>query len=88
MAQSIAIDGGEGAGKSTQVQLLARRLTEQADRPGLTPLITHEPGGTPLGSRLRELLLDVGQAPVGARAETLMMAADRAQHMDDGVRPM
>jgi dTMP kinase len=87
MALYIAFEGGEGAGKSTQVRLLARRLTEQADRPGVTPLITHEPGGTPLGSQLRQLLLDVGQAPVGARAETLMMAADRAQHMDDVVRP-
>ncbi len=87
MALYIAFEGGEGAGKSTQVRLLARRLTELVDQPEVAPLVTNEPGGTPLGGKLRQLLLAVDQAPVGARAETLMMAADRAQHMDDLVRP-
>ena len=88
MALYIAFEGGEGAGKSTQVRLLARTLTEQAGHPDAPlPVVTKEPGATPLGAQLRQLLLDVGQAPVGARSETLMMAADRAQHMDDVVRP-
>ncbi len=74
----IAFEGGEGSGKSTQARKLAKRLDA---------VITREPGGTELGGQLRSLLLDPGQAPVGARAETLMMAADRAQHMHQVVRP-
>lgn len=84
MALYIAFEGGEGSGKSTQVRLLAKRLIELD---GPDPVITHEPGATPLGRKLRELLLGVDQAPVGPRAETLMMAADRAQHMREVVRP-
>lgn len=84
MALYIAFEGGEGSGKSTQVRLLAKRLV---DRDGSDPVITHEPGATPLGRQLRELLLGVDQAPLGPRAETLMMAADRAQHMKEVVRP-
>ena len=74
----IAFEGGEGSGKSTQARLLATKLDA---------LFTHEPGGTALGAQLRQLLLGVGQAPVGARAETLMMAADRAQHVVELVTP-
>lgn len=88
MALYIAFEGGEGAGKSTQVRLLARALTEQSEELGVPPpVVTKEPGATPLGAQLRQLLLDVGQAPVCARSETLMMAADRAQLMDEVVRP-
>jgi dTMP kinase len=74
----IAFEGGEGSGKSTQARLLAERLDA---------VVTREPGGTDLGGRLRSLLLDPGEAPVGPRAETLLMAADRAQHMRQVVRP-
>ena len=74
----IAFEGGEGSGKSTQVRLLAERLDA---------VVTREPGGTDLGSRLRSILLDPGEAPVGPRAETLLMAADRAQHMRQVIRP-
>lgn len=84
MALYIAFEGGEGSGKSTQVRLLSKRLI---DREGQGPVVTHEPGATPLGRQLRELLLGVDQAPLGPRAETLMMAADRAQHMLEVVRP-
>lgn len=84
MAIYIAFEGGEGSGKSTQVRLLAKRLLELE---GSSPVVTHEPGATPLGAQLRELLLGVDQAPVGPRAETLMMAADRAQHMTEVVQP-
>ena len=84
MALYIAFEGGEGSGKSTQVRLLSERLVEFD---GAHPVVTHEPGATPLGRQLRELLLGVDQAPVGPRAETLMMAADRAQHMREVVRP-
>lgn len=87
MALYIAFEGGEGSGKSTQVRLLARALTDLDPHGPGSPVVTHEPGATALGRELRRLLLDVGQAPVGERAETLLMAADRAQHMDEVVRP-
>lgn len=74
----VAFEGGEGSGKSTQAAILARRIGA---------LFTREPGGTELGQALRGLLLNPGEAPVGARAETLMMAADRAQHLVDVVLP-
>ena len=50
-------------------------------------MVTRKPGGTVLGEKLRQLLLEPGQAPIGARAETLLMAADRAQHFDEVVLP-
>ncbi len=74
----IVFEGGEGSGKSTQAQVLAERLDA---------VLTREPGATELGAQLRKLLLEPGQAPVEARAETLLMAADRAQHMAQIVRP-
>lgn len=74
----IAFEGGEGSGKSTQARLLAQRLDA---------VLTREPGGTPLGLRLRELLLDAHDLHIEARAEALMMAADRAQHIDEVIRP-
>ena len=75
----IAFEGGEGSGKSTQAEILAKRI-------GAT--LTREPGGTELGQELRRLLLNPGEAPVGGRAETLMMAADRAQHAIEVVTPV
>lgn len=78
MATYIAFEGGEGSGKSTQASRLAARLDA---------VLTREPGATPLGAELRRLLLGADSAPVGSRAETLLMAADRAQHLDEIVRP-
>ncbi len=78
MAAYIAFEGGEGSGKSTQARLLAERFDA---------VLTREPGGTALGAELRQLLLGVGEAPVCARAETLLMAADRAQHLAEVVEP-
>jgi dTMP kinase len=74
----IAFEGGEGSGKSTQ----ARRL---ADRLGA--LFTYEPGDTPLGIELRRLLLDARALEITDRAEALLMAADRAQHVVEVLRP-
>jgi len=78
MATYVAFEGGEGSGKTTQ----AGRLADRIDA-----VLTMEPGGTDLGSQLRRLLLGVGEAPIGARAETLLMAADRAQHLTELVVP-
>lgn len=73
----VVLEGGEGAGKSTQAALLAERLDA---------VLTREPGDTELGQRLRELLLDTA-GPVDARAEALLMMADRAQHVSLVVEP-
>jgi dTMP kinase len=74
----IALEGIDGSGKSTQARLLAESLGA---------LLTHEPGATELGRALRRLLLDpAGPEPL-ARAEALLMAADRAQHVEEVVRP-
>ena len=78
-ARYIVFEGGEGSGKSTQAARLATRIDAH---------LTFEPGATALGSELRAMLLDVGRATVGARAETLLMAADRAQHVVDVVEPV
>jgi len=74
----IAFEGGEGCGKSTQSALLAADLGAVA---------TREPGGTAVGARLREILLDPGTVDLGDRAEALLMAADRAQHLTEVVAP-
>lgn len=74
----IAFEGGEGTGKSTQAARLARRTGA---------LLTHEPGDTPLGAAVRAILLDSTSLDITPRAEALLMAADRAQHVIDVVRP-
>lgn len=74
----IVFEGGEGTGKSTQAALLAQRL-------GAT--LTHEPGGTELGAHLREVLLSERTRRLDDRAEALLMAADRAQHVAALIRP-
>lgn len=79
----VAFEGGEGAGKSTQATLLAAWLREL----GHEVVLTHEPGATPIGTALRSLLLDHRDDHPSARAEALLYAADRAQHVDTVVRP-
>jgi len=74
----IVFEGGEGTGKSTQLNQLARKLDA---------ITTREPGGTSLGASLRAWLLDAKSGAIDVRAETLMMAADRAQHMSEVVEP-
>ena len=76
----IAFEGGEATGKSTQARRLVDRLG--ADR----AVLTREPGATPLGAAIRAAVLDAPHA-VDARAEALLMAADRAQHVAEVVRP-
>jgi dTMP kinase len=82
----VAFEGGDGAGKSTQVRELARWLTEDQEH---DVVITREPGATRLGTHLRRLLLEEGEEgePVDARTEALLFAADRAHHVDTVIRP-
>jgi dTMP kinase len=79
----IAFEGGEGAGKTTQARLLAIWLREQ----GYDVIATHEPGATKIGMRLRALLLDTAHTGLSPRAETLMYAADRAEHVESVIAP-
>ena len=76
----IAFEGIDGCGKSTQAKAVAAALGA---------LLTHEPGATPLGARLRQLLLDPDSdsPPPTPRAETLLMAADRAEHVAQVIEP-
>jgi dTMP kinase len=83
LGRLIAFEGGEGAGKSTQARLLAIWLREQ----GYDVVSTHEPGATKVGMRLRALLLDTAHTGLSPRAETLMYAADRAEHVASVIRP-
>ena len=79
----VVFEGGDGAGKSTQVRLLAGWLKEH----GIAASVTREPGGTWLGGHLRHLLLDPASGPISPRAEALVYAADKAQHVDEVVIP-
>ncbi|MBZ3906988.1 dTMP kinase [Streptomyces griseiscabiei] len=79
----IALEGGDGAGKSTQVEALAEWIRAK----GHEVVVTREPGATPVGKRLRSILLDVSSAGLSHRAEALLYAADRAEHVDTVVRP-
>ncbi|GAA2949268.1 dTMP kinase [Kitasatospora cinereorecta] len=79
----LALEGGDGAGKSTQVEALADWIRAK----GHEVVVTREPGATPVGKRLRSILLDVSSAGLSNRAEALLYAADRAEHVDSLVRP-
>lgn len=79
----VAFEGGEGTGKSTQTRLLADRLVSA----GHDVVLTHEPGGTPVGQRLREVLLSHETTHLSERAEALLYAADRAHHVHAVIRP-
>ncbi len=77
----IAFEGGDGAGKTTQVRLLADALTAAGRR----VLVTRQPGGTPLGQQIRDLVLHGDH--VAPRAEALLYAADKAHHVEMLIRP-
>ena len=79
----ITFEGGEGAGKSTQVRLLAEALRQL----GSDVVITREPGGTIGAEAIRRLLLGTDGPGWGARAEALLFAAARADHVDRLIRP-
>lgn len=78
----ITFEGIDGSGKSTQLRMLASDLRAR----GVDIISTHEPGGTPLGRRLREAFLETEET-VAPRAELLLFAADRAQHVEFLIKP-
>ena len=79
----ISLEGGEGAGKSTQVQSLAETLRKR----GIDVLVTREPGGSDGAEKIRELLLTGDEERWSAAAEALLFAAARADHVDKVIRP-
>jgi dTMP kinase len=83
IGQFIALEGGEGAGKSTQAQLLAVALEQR----GIEVVLTREPGGTPGAEAIRALLLDPPGEGWNARAEALLFAAARSDHVERLIRP-
>jgi dTMP kinase len=79
----VALEGGEGAGKSTQ----ASRLRTWLEQEGHDVVLTREPGDTEVGRRLREIVLDPATGDLSPRTETLLYAADKAEHVDRVVLP-
>lgn len=79
----VVFEGGEGSGKTSQIARLHTYLKSQ----GVRVVVTREPGGTGIGGGVRELLLDTRNTSMSPKAEALLYAADRAQHVDQVVRP-
>lgn len=79
----VVLEGGEGAGKTTQLGLLEQWLSQSGHR----VVRTREPGGTEVGERIRALVLDHGQGEVDPRTEALLFAASRAAHVSQKIRP-
>jgi dTMP kinase len=79
----ITVEGGEGAGKSTSLERIRARLRHH----GIEPVVTREPGGTELGEAIRHILLDPGFEGMASDAESLLMFAARAEHLDKVIRP-
>jgi dTMP kinase len=79
----ISLEGGEGVGKSTQVRALAEALKSR----GIEVLVTREPGGSEGAEKIRELLLSGSEDRWGPRAEALLFAAARADHVAKTIRP-
>lgn len=79
----IVLEGGEGAGKTTQ----AKRLSDWLTAAGYGVFVTREPGATPIGAILRKILLDPASGDVSPQAEALMYAADKAQHIHEQIQP-
>ena len=79
----ISVEGGDGSGKSTQIKKIETYLQEK----GLDYILTREPGGTPVAEKIRELILDPANKALTGRAEMLLYAASRAQHVEEKILP-
>ena len=79
----IVFEGGDGTGKTTQAGLLVEKLNEY----GIDPVLTRQPGGTPVGATIRQILLDPASGDIDPRAETLLYLADKAQHVQEVILP-
>lgn len=79
----ISFEGGEGGGKSTQIRHLVKYFTDH----NIPVVLTLEPGGTKIGSKIRKILLDPKNTEISHRAELLLYLADRAQHVEECILP-
>lgn len=79
----ITLEGGEGVGKSTNLAFVAEYLSAR----GVDVLSTREPGGTPLGEKIRSWILEGEHGPLSAEVEALLMFAARARHLEAVIRP-
>ena len=79
----ITLEGGEGAGKSTQIQVVKDYLEAR----GIDVVVTREPGGTPVGQEIRNLLVSGDKDKWSPLSETLLILADRAAHLERVIRP-
>lgn len=83
MIRLISFEGGDGSGKTTQLKLLEKYLSAH----GKNCLCTREPGGTALGEMIRQLLLEAGKEEISSPTELFLYLADRAQHVQEVIRP-
>ena len=79
----ITLEGPDGSGKSTQIQYIDQFFQER----GIKTVFTREPGGTPIGEKLREIILDRKNSEMCDMAEALLYAASRAQHVEEKIKP-
>ena len=79
----LTLEGGEGVGKSTNIQFITQLLADK----GINCLVTREPGGTELAEKIRDLLLSEHTEPVGEMTELLLVFAARAQHLQQKIKP-
>ena len=82
-AKFITLEGGEGAGKTTCLKHIEKRIKEA----GIDLCVTREPGGTRTGEKIREILLDRGNFDILDETELMLMFAARAQHLNELIRP-
>ncbi|MCR5481596.1 MAG: dTMP kinase [Clostridia bacterium] len=79
----ITVEGADGAGKSTQIDFIMKYLQDR----GIKSVFTREPGGTKIGEKIRDILLDRENSEMNYMAEALLYAASRAQHVAEVIRP-
>ncbi|MBO8433846.1 MAG: dTMP kinase, partial [Tyzzerella sp.] len=79
----ITIEGTDGAGKSTQIELLKKYLEDR----GKDVLVTREPGGTPISEKIRDIILDRENSEMSSITEALLYASSRAQHVSEKIKP-
>ena len=79
----ITFEGGDGSGKSTQIKKLMKYLEGK----GYSVVLTREPGGTPIGEKIRDIILDKKHAEMAPMTEAMLYAASRAQHVEEVIKP-
>lgn len=79
----ITLEGGDGVGKSTQMKFIKQYIEQK----GYSVLVTREPGGTAIGEKIRDILLDLKNSEMCVQTEALLYSAARAQHVNEKIIP-